>query len=549
MAGRGDRVKQAIAIVNSKLSVKWAAVLLSSSTLVASLLGLYRDRMLNRLYFGSSKYAIGLDAYTTAFLVPDFMYFLLVSGALSVSFIPVFNEKLAKGDKKSAWELSTSLINFMALITLFASILIIIFAEPVVKAIVPDMSESGQALATSMMRVIAINPFLFAIATVIASMQQAVGRFTFYAMAPALYNIGIIIGTQFFTRGINIFGWQAFDGGIMGVALGVVLGSVLQLLVSAIGLVGLGFDYQFKIFWKNTGFRQVLRLLPARSLDQGLDYINGLVETNLASGMLTGTIRAFQQASTLALLPVNLIGVSVSNAFFPSMSEAVANKDGHRLRTELRRIVRMIIWIVLPVAVVMFFGRGYLSRFLVEDGAPLIADILGALIVAMLFRTIYHIGARAFYAHQDTKTPLYISCFSIALNIALAIIFTRVFGLKAYGLAWAQSIMAAAEVAILYYLLSRKIPGLFDLGFVRAIGRMLGAAGLTAIVSYVVVRVFQLQNDDSGLLSILPKFAIISVVSFSFYVWVSRRLKLDEPDPVIERARKILFGRAGVKNR
>lgn len=545
--GRGSKVRQAVAIVNSKLSVKWAAILLSSSTLVASLLGFYRDRLLNRLYYGN--YKIGLDAYTTAFMIPDFMYFLLVSGALSVSFIPVFNEKLAKGNKKSAWELSTSLINFMALITLVSSILMMIFAEPLIKAIVPDMGESGQALATSMMRVIAINPFLFAIATVIASMQQAVGRFTFYAMAPALYNIGIIIGTQFFTKGINIFGWQVFDGGIMGVALGVVLGSVLQLLVSAIGLVGLGFDYQFKIFWKNTGFRQVLRLLPARSLDQGLDYINGMVETNLASGMSVGTIRAFQQASTLALLPVNLIGVSISNAFFPTMSDAVANKDGQRLRTELRSIIRAIVWVALPVSVVMFFGRGYLSRFLVEDGAPLIADILGVLIIAMVFRTIYHIGARTFYAHQDTKTPLYISCFSIVFNIALAIIFTRALGLKAYGLAMAQSIMAAAEVAILYFLLSRKVRGLFDLKFTSAIGRMLSAAGLTAIVCYTVVRTFQLQSNDSGFWSIFPKFVIITLVSFGFYVWVSRRLQLDEATPVIERMRKILFGRAGVKGR
>lgn len=520
---------------------------MSSSTLISSLLGFYRYRLLNALYWGN--YQIGLDAYTTAFLIPDFMYFLLVSGALSVSFIPVFNEKLANNDKKSAWQLSSSMINFMALITLVASILIIIFAEPLIKAIVPDMAESGQALATSMMRVIAINPFLFAIATVIASIQQAVGRFTFYAMAPALYNIGIIIGAQFFTDGINIFGWQVFDGGIMGVALGVVLGSVLQLLVSAIGLIGLGFDYEFKIYWKNRGFKKVLHLLPARSLDQGLDYVNGLVETNLASGMSSGTIAAFQQASTLALFPVNLIGVSVSNAFFPSMSDAVANKDNQRLRTELRRIMRMIIWIVLPVGVVMFFGRGYLSRFLVEEGAPILAGILGALITAMLFRTIYHIGARTFYAHQDTKTPLYISCFSILLNIALAIIFTRVLNFGVYGLAWAQSIMAAAEVVILYFLLARKVRGLFNLAFMRAIGRMLGATGLTAIISYTFVLMFQLQSSDMGFWSIFPKFVIISFASFSFYVWVSRRLKLEEADPVINRVYKILFGRAGVNSR
>lgn len=541
----GSKVRRAVALVNSRLSVKWAAILLSSSTLLSSLLGFYRDRLLNRLYLGN--YPVGLDAYTAAFVVPDFMYFLLVSGALSVSFIPVFNERLAKGNKRSAWELSSSLINFMALITMVASILIMIFADPLVRYIVgPGLSESGQALAISMMRVIAVNPFLFAIATVIASMQQAVGRFTFYAMAPAVYNIGIIIGAQFFTGGITLFGWRVFDGGIMGVALGVVLGSVMQLIISTIGLIGLGFDYQFKIYWKNSGFKRVLRLLPARSLDQGLDYVNGLVEINLSSYMSDGTIRAFQQASTLSLLPVNLVGVSISNAFFPTMSETVAKRDDATLRTSLRKIIRMILWIILPIAVVMYFGRGYIASFLMEGGSLLIAGILGALVAAIIFRTLYHIGARTFYAHQDTKTPLYISCFSILLNIALAVIFTRVLRMGAYGLAYAQSIMAVVEVVILYTILSRRIKGLFDTKFMHAVGRMFISAALMSAVAYVVVQLFQLQSSDTGFWGIFPKFIVICIVSGAFYVWVSKLFHLEEAVPIITRLNKILFGRAGV---
>src|SRR5690606_25535933 len=175
-----------------------AAAMLAGATLLSSLLGLYRERLLNRAYFDSFK--VGIDAYTVAFTIPDFMFFILVSGALSVTFIPVFNQRLAAGNKKSAWQLSTSLINFMAVITLIASVLIIIFAEPLVRYVVgPGLDEASRALATSMMRVIAINPFLFAIATVIASMQQAVGRFAFFALAPTVYNIGIIIGALFFT--------------------------------------------------------------------------------------------------------------------------------------------------------------------------------------------------------------------------------------------------------------------------------------------------------------------------------------------------------------
>ncbi len=321
------------------------------------------------------------------------MFFILVSGALSVTFIPVFNERMASGNKKSAWELSTSMINFMALATMLASILIIIFADPLVRYVVgPGLDESGRNLAVSMMRVIAINPFLFSIASVIASIQQAVGRFTFYALAPTIYNIGIIIGITVFTGGITLFGVEIFQGGIMGVALGVVLGSIMQLIVSSVGLIGLGFDYRFKIYWKNRGFRKVLGLLPARSFDQGIDYFNSIVETNLASRMAAGTIRAYQQATTLHMVPITLIGVAISTAAFPKMSERLSQGRPDLFRKELQTVLRVIIWLALPVAAIAYFTRGYIVHFIKNGGEPLIAGILGILTIAILFRSIYQLA-------------------------------------------------------------------------------------------------------------------------------------------------------------
>ena len=537
-----NRVRSAVARANSKLTVQWAAVLLASSTLLASVLGLYRDRLLNGLYLDS--YPAGIDAYTVAFTIPDFMFFILVSGALSVSFIPVFNQRLASGNKKSAWELSSSMINFLALVTLVASILIMIFADPLVRYVVgPGLDEAGRSLAVSMMRVIAVNPFLCAVATVIASMQQAVGRFTFYALAPTIYNIGIIIGAQFFTEGIRIGNWQVFEGGIMGVALGVVLGSVLQLIVSSIGLLGLGFDYQMKISWKNKGFREVLRLLPPRSIDQGIDYLNGLVETNLASRMADGTIRAYQQASSLSLVPVNLIGVAISNAAFPKMTERLSEGRKDLFKSELQTLLRVIIWLALPVATIAYFTRGYLVNFIKNGGNQLIAGLLGALVLAILFRTIYHIAARTFYAQQDTKTPMYISIFSIGLNIFLAVLFTTKLNMGAYGLAWAQSIMAMVEVFILFTIMSIRIPGLFNRVFIHAIARMMSATGFMAVITYLFVLLLQLQNEDQSFLATFPKFTVIVTVSLVAYIWFSRLLKLSEPDPIVGRVKKIILGR------
>jgi len=539
------RVQSIVTRANRRLTVQLAAVVIASSTLGSMLFGFLRERLLNGYYYGT--YPVGLDAYTAAFMVPDFMFFILVSGALSVTFIPVFNQRLASGNKKSAWELSTSMINFMAILTLVASILIIIFAEPLIKFVIaPGLNEAGTALAISMMRVIAVNPFLFAIATVISSIQQAIGRFTFYALAPTIYNIGIIIGILFFTNGINIFGWQVFDGGIMGVALGVVLGSILQLIISSIGLMGLGFDYRFKVHWKNRGFRKVLSLLPARSLDQGMDYLVGIVETNLASRMAAGTVRAYNQAVTLHMAPINLIGVAISTAAFPKMTERLSEGRPDLFRSELQQVLRIIIWLALPVSVLTFFTRGYLVNFIRAGGDALMAGLLGALVVAILFRSIYYITARAFYAHQDTKTPMYISIFSIGLTIILAVWFTTSLKMGAYGLAWAQSIMSATEVVILFVILSMRFKGMLNRELWGAVWRMASATGFMAIVSYVMVSAIPLPaGDNSSFYFTFPKFVLIVTVSFGVYIALCKLLKLQEVNPIVKRIRKLFT--AGVR--
>lgn len=549
------RVRQAVTKVNQRLTVKLAASLLAGSMLLSSLLGFWRDRLLNAAYMpnkeaGLAGYVVGLDAYTAAFMVPDFMFAILVSGALSVTFIPVFNERWTKGNKQSAWQISSSMINFMALTTLAASVLIIIFADPLMRYfIAPGMSESGHALAVSMMRVIAVNPFIFAIAAVIASIQQAVGRFTFYALAPMIYNIGIIIGTVWFTNGINIFGWQIFEGGIMGVALGVVLGSVMQLIVSAVGLVGLGFDYEFKLHWRNRGFRKVLSLLPARSVDQGMDYAVSLVEVNLASRLGDGVIRAYQQALTLHMMPINLIGVAVSNAAFPQLTEHLGNNRQDLFQKDLRQLLRVIIWMALPLSVITFFTRGYVVHFIRNTGDPMMAGILGCLVVAILFRTIYHMAARAFYAQQDTKTPLNISFAAIGLNVVLAIVLSMVLKMGAYGLAWAQSTVAVIEVVILFVVLEKRIPHLFDTSFVVAVLRMIVASTVAGIVCYLMLQVLPFRESDSSFFSAFPKFMIIAGVSFLAYGLMSRMLKLPEVEPIIRQVNKFLFVRLDGKRR
>ena len=539
---RRNRALVAIARANQKMSVRLAAVILSSSTLVSALLGIYRDRLLNSMYLDT--YKVGIDAYTVAFTIPDFMYLLLVSGALAVTFIPVFNSRLAKNNRESAWQMSTSLINFLALVTMATSVLIMIFAPILVRYVVgPGLSESGQELAISMMRVIAINPFLFAVATVISSVQQAVGRFVFNALAPTMYNLGIIIGAIWFTGGINLFGHQIFGGGIMGVALGVVLGAVLQLIVSSLGLLGLGFDYRFKIYWRNRGFRKILTLLPARSADQGLDYVSSIIDTNLASRMADGTIRAYQQASTLYNMPINLVGVAIATAAFPQLTERIGEGRRDLFAKELRSAMRMIIWFSLPIAMLMFFCRGYIVSIIDRGGNGTIAMLLGIFCLAIFLRSVFHIMSRSFYAFQDTKTPLLVSLVTLAVSVGLEIWLVFGWHMGAGGIAWAQVIWALLELTSLTVLILRRVPNLFDSEFWHKISQMLIACGVMSVVTYLMVQRINLKFENQNMIMVLIPLAVIGTVSILVYLGASRLLRIEEAEPIIAKLGRIVSGR------
>lgn len=534
------KFRSVVALANAKLSVSSAAIILAGSTLVSALLGIFRDRLLNGYYLDT--YPAGIDAYTAAFTIPDFMFFILTSGALAVSFIPVFNQRLVTGNKKSAWELSASLLNLLAIVTLITSVLIMIFAEPLVKYVVgPGLDESGQILAINMMRVIAINPFLMSIATVLCSIQQAVGRFVFYALAPAFYNIGILVGITCFTGGINLFGFQLFDGGIMGVAIGVVFGAILEVIVSLIGLFGLGFDYEFKIYWKNLGFRSVLKLLPARSLDQGIDYVAGIVNTNLSSRMGAGALRSFNQASSLHQMPVSLIGVAISTAFFPQLTEQVGEGKKDQYYETFRTALRTIIWISLPVAAIAYFGRGYVVNFIKNGGDPVISGILGTLVLAILARSIFHIASRGFYAEQDTRTPLIVSIIAVGATIGMSILF-YIWGFGVEGLGWAQSLGACLEIVILISILQFRSSGrLLSKDFWRGIARMLFATFITSCVAYSMTKFFPLMATDNSFFVTFPKFCLITATSLLAYLVASYFLNLDEVKPILEKIKKIIF--------
>lgn len=518
-------MKNFLTRANKKLTFGWAAALLSGSFLISALLGLLRDRLL------IANFGLGptLDAYYIAFSIPDFIFYLLISGALSVTFIPVLSKRLVANDRKGAWDLSSSLLNLLGFATLFASVVIIIFAPQLVKVIASGSEVHVQNQAADLMRIVAVNPFLFGLGSVLSSMQQAFGRFFFNAMAPVVYNLGIITG-------IIVFGPKF---GIKGVALGVALGAIAQLIVQGIGMLGLGFHYTPVINRKSKSLREVLRALPARSFDQGIDHLIAIIERFVASFLFAGAIASYQAAFTLRNVPITLIGAAIATAAFPTMSE-LANGRADRFKAKFIELVRLVLWLAIPSMTIAFIMRGYLTRLLLGSGSSVVALLLGWMSISIVFRTLFQLATRAFYSHHDTRTPLYVSIGTLALNGALAYWLASIHGIS--GLAMAQSFTAMAEVTILFILLERRFGRFFTFKLWKDIGKMVISATGMAIITYALIReVFPLFALDTGFFTLAPKFIFVVISSLLAYVIFSAALNLREVKPIILAIQKIVF--------
>jgi putative peptidoglycan lipid II flippase len=510
---------------NSRISLGSAAFLLSATAFIGAFLGILRTKLINANFINFES-----DAYFAAFKIPDFLFFTLASGALGVAFLPILSEKLQQ-NKQAAWQISSYILNFLAIIAFAASIIVIIFAEPLIKYIVaPGFTPEQLQLSVSMMRIISVNIFLFAISTVLTTMQQSIGRFFFMAIAPLFYNGSIIIS-------IFVFGESL---GIVGVAIGVAIGAILQLIVVAFGMLGMNYRYKAKIDFKNKSFREVLRIMPARSIDQGVDYINGIAETRFASKLPIGSVTNYENAFILHNAPIMLIGNSISTAAFPRLTTRLAQGKVDLFRRDFIQVLSTMIWIALPVVIVSYFARGYLARIIFARSNKEIAIIFGFLCIAIFFRIIYTIISRYFYAYKDTKTPLYVSLFIIVLNIFLAYNLSKpeVYGVA--GLAIAQGIVAFVEVFILVAFIVRRDRNIFTPDFFNSMGKMVSVTGFTAIATLFLVRLFPLGIDDRGF-ELIAKLGIISATTFFVYIMISYLFAMPEAKVVVNKIKSIIL--------
>lgn len=523
---------------SKSISLTSVATLLMGSAFIGQILGFFRVKLINANFPVSGPNST--DAYFAAFQIPDFFFFTLAAGALGVAFMPVLADYLHRDDQKGMWELANSLMNLLALVMGAVAIIIFLFATPLIHHLVaPQLPPEQLHKAATIMRLLALNPLIFMISGVLTSSQQSIGRFFFFALAPLFYNLSIIASAIIFSA-LPPHNSGPGNLGIVGLGVGALVGAVLQLIVVVSGLYGLRFRWRPKISWNNNDFRVVLKNLPPRSLDQGLDQVESIVETNLASRIHLGSITNYSNAYTLMTAPILLVGSAISTAAFPRLNNRLASKRPDLFRKDFLMIFRVILWIVLPVAVISFFGRGYLAHMIYSQNSQTISDIFGMLVGAIIFRTLYAIVSRWFYSQKDTVTPLIVSIFAIALNVALATILSHSY-LKVVGLAVAQSIVAAIEVLVLLGIMVWRDRKLFTQDFWESIVRVISVTGFTAMAGYLMTQMFPLSATDKGFITLGGKLLIIALPTIFIHIGASYLFGLEEARPVVDKIKKIVF--------
>lgn len=520
-----------------------AAFLISSTTLISRLVGVLRDRAFAH-YFGIGPV---IDAYYAAFKIPDFIYNLLIVGALSTGFIPIFMSLYASDSKEKSWKLASTILN-IAGITLSACALCGIIAAPwIARAVGPGFDTETLHLTTKFTRIIFISPVLLGLSMVLGGILQSLRHFLTYSIAPILYNIGIILGVTVLYPLI----------GVTGIAWGVVVGALLHTGVQWYGAYLAGFRWSALLNFKDRHVKMIGRLMIPRTMGLALTQINTVIMSSLASTLGPGNVSAFNFANNIQGVPTGIIGIPFALAVFPLLSEAAANSKGKTMFKELvGSTLRNVIFLLVPISVLFLMLRAQIVRVLYGTGAfdwnatITTADALAFFALGLLAQSLIPLLARAFYAYSDTRRPFYISIFSELCTLAIALMLTwPKLGITAYapelhsvaGLACASSAGVVINTVLLYYFLDKKIAGLENQQLFKTLLKTLGAAFGMAIVIQLLKTPLALVVDTSRGWGILLQGLISGIVGLLIYIGLCTLLRVPELEVVMESLKRRLL--------
>ncbi len=511
-------------------SVGSAALLIAFAGIASRFLGLVRDRVLAS-HFGAGDV---LDAYYTAFRLPDLIYGFLVLGALSAAFVPVFTELMSHEKKEEAWKLTSGVLHTTLLSLTCFSILGIIFAPGLTAFLAPGFSPEKQLLTTQLTRIMLLSPIFLSVSAVFGGVLVSFKQFAAYSFAPVFYNVGIIFGALFLTTPI----------GPMGLAWGVVVGSFFHMMVQYPTLRRAGFRYQGAFFsaWKDVQVRRVLKLMIPRSLGMAVNQVSLLVMTVFASTLVSGSLTSFTLANNIQSVPLGLFGIAFSLAAFPALSLFAAKKNDKDFFSIFAETAKRILFFVVPLSIFMIIFRAQCVRVILGSGhfdwqdTITTFEVLKFLAISLFAQSLIPLFARAFFALQNTKTPLYVALVSEGVHIVLIPILLPHYAIQ--GLAIAFSISSILNFSLLYYFLRRELSFWDNTVILLPVGKILLASLLAGLVAQISKSLFALTtNELDTFLEVFLQLVSGLVIGGGAFILFSYWFKIEE----LERVRRFFI--------
>ncbi len=508
--------KNTFAILNrTQNSILSAASVIMTAVLISRVLGLLRDRMLAARFTPEE-----LGIYYAAFRLPNMIFELLVMGALATAFIPVFTTYLSAKGREEAFTMASSVINIGLGIFLIMSLPIIFFTNQVSYFLAPGFTDEQITLMASFTRIMILaQVFPLIIGNFLTGILQSYRNFILPALAPIIYNVGIIIAIIFLTPAIGLYA----------PVIGVVIGAFLFALIQIPAVAHLGYRHKWSWDINHPGAVSVGKLMLPRTLGLAVSQIDTTIDLILSTLLGAASVTVFNFALHLQQVPIGLFGASLAQATLPSLALSYAEKKYEEYKKIFLTSFHQILFLVVPLSAVLIVLRIPMVRLVFGasslfdwNSTVITGQTLAYFSISLFAQALVHLLARGFYAMHDSKTPVAIGAICVIVNTILSLLFILYFHFEVWSLGLSASVASILNAILLLYFLDKKI-GFFNRYqlFFPAVKIFLSGA-VSGIALYIPIKLLdQLVFDTTKTINLLMLTGISTLVGFSVYLFLA----------------------------
>jgi putative peptidoglycan lipid II flippase len=512
-----------------------AAFVIMATIIFSQILGLIRQRLLVAIFGASNT----LGVYLASTRLPDFLFQLLIAGALSSAFIPVFSDYLVKGKENEGHKVASTLLIFSLIVFAAFALVLFIFAKQFSALMAPGFSSSEQNLMANLTRIVIFGEMLFIVGSFLSAILQSYNHFFIPGFASALYNLGIILGIVFLAPFVGIYS----------AAYGIILGALIFVLaqVPLVRKMGFSFIPSLSFDWiKTSGVIDIFKLIWPRTISIAIFQIGTIITVTLVSFLQNPgrNYVIFDYAQTLAFAPVALFGQAIAQAAFPVLA-----KERERLedfKTTFITSFDQLLYIVLPFSVLFLVLRIPIVRLIYGAGqfdwqaTVLTGRTLAFFSISIFAQALVYLVSRGFYALHDTKTPLIIGAVTTILMIVMGAVSIFIYHLGVESIAIAYSVASILNFLALFIFLDRKVGGFTRTPLVVTVAKIFLASAFTAFALYIPIKLLdQLVFDTTKTINLIFLTGISSSAGLSLYLFLTWLFDVKEATMFILLFRKL----------